>query len=156
MHEIKNPDPIVRSFVLFVHTADAVLKLGDAFFYRQAKMSSIKFMVLQVLENHGGSLILSQIAEKTLRKAHGITTLVRRMQKDHLLEAKRDKKDRRYVVVTITDEGRALAKELMSISGRIVDQVMSSVREEDAIHLQEVLRVMNKNTHEVLKEYFRR
>lgn len=98
----------------------------------------------------------SKIADQILREAHGVTTLVRRMQNDGLVVAKRNEMNRRYVTVTITDKGRALIKEAMPAGRQIIDQVMSSMQEKDTIQLENLLRVLKNNACEGIEKIPRR
>lgn len=65
---------ILRTFILFVQTADMVLKYANAHFYRKNSLSTIKFVVLQILSVNGGTMTPSEIAEWTSRERHNITT----------------------------------------------------------------------------------
>ena len=49
--DIDHPDTVLRTFILFVQTADAVRKYADSLLYHKAGLSVIKFMILQILIN---------------------------------------------------------------------------------------------------------
>jgi len=155
MLEIYHNDPIVRSFLLFIQSADAVLKYADATFFRHNRLSLVKLMVLQVLEAAGGTLEPSNIAKQIMREPHGISTLVKRLEKDNLVTINRNEKDRRYVMVTLTDKGKALIRDTMPTAFQIVNQVMSSIPEGDAIQLVKPLKVMRKNAYEGIEKIAR-
>ena len=150
MLELYQGNTIIRSYLLFLQTADAVRKYTDAVLFRHTRVSMIKMRVLELLEANGGTMEPSKIAEQILREAHGVTTLVRRMQKDGLVVAKRNEKDRRYVIVTITDKGRALIKDTLPAGIQIIDRIMASLGEKDAIQLIDLLKVLRKNAYEGL------
>ncbi len=78
--DIDHEDTILRTFILFVQTADAVLKYADAHLYKKAGLSVIKFMVLKILATNGVIMTPSKIAEWMLRERHNITTLVARLE----------------------------------------------------------------------------
>ncbi len=50
--------------------------------------------------------------------------------------AERNERDRRFIDVTLTDEGQRLLKEATTIAREIANQVMSSIDEGDILLLQ--------------------
>jgi len=95
----------------------------------------------------------SEIAEWTFRERHNITTLVDRLKRDGLVRVERNMKDKRFLSVTLTAKGRKVLKQAMPVAREIVDQVMSSISEGDAVPLEKSLRVLRQNAHDGL-EYF--
>jgi DNA-binding MarR family transcriptional regulator len=138
-------DPILSVYVLFVQTADAVLKFVDAYFYKKTGLSTIKFIVLQVLAANGGTMTPSQIAQWTLRERNNITTLVERMEQGGLVRTERDVRDRRFVNVALTEKGRKVLAQAIPVARDIVEQVMSSITEADTIVLKKSLASLREN-----------
>ena len=151
MTDIDHDDTTVRILMLFVQTAHAVLKYADAYFYRKARLSVIKHMVLQALVNNGGTMTPSEIAEWMLRERHNITTLADRLKKDGLVRVIRNKKDRRAINITLTDKGREVLSQSAPVAREIVDQVMLSISEGDAVLFEKPLRVLRQNAHDGLE-----
>ncbi len=154
VHELIDVDLdsfILRTFILFVQTADVVLKYADANFYRKTRLSVIKYMVLQILATNGGTMTPSQIAEWTFRERHNITTLVERLKRDGLVKTKRNNRDKRSLNVTLTAKGRKVLKQAMPVAREIVNRVMLSISEGDAITLEKSLRVLRQNAHDGLE-----
>ena len=142
-----NPkDTIVRTFILFVQTADTVLKYADASFYKVG-LSVIRFVVLRVLAANGGTMTPSEIAQWTLRERHSITTLVNRLEQDGLVTTERSSRDKRCVDVTLTDKGREVLSQAVPVARAIVNQVMSSISQDDVALLEKWLRVLRQNAH---------
>jgi len=143
-------DTIQRMFILFVQTADAVLKYADASFYK-AGLSETKFVVLQVLAVNGGTMTPSEIAQWTLRERHNITTLVNRLKHAGLVRTERSSRDKRFLNVMLTDRGREVLSQAAPVAREIVKQVMSSITEDDAALLGNWLRVLRQNAHHGLE-----
>jgi len=80
LKDVDHEDRILRTFILFVQTADVVLKYANNHFYRKEGLSVIKVIVLRVLAASGGTMTPSEIAEWTFRERHDITTLVERLK----------------------------------------------------------------------------
>ena len=145
MINVDHEDTILRTFILFVQTARVVLKYTDAYLYRKAGLSAIKLIVLRVLLSNNGSMTPSEIAEWTQTERHNITELVNRMKREGLITAERNNRDRRFVNITLTDKGREVLGQAMPVAREIVNQVMSSTTEGDAILLEKLLRVLRQN-----------
>ena len=153
--DVNLEDTRPRVFILFVQTADAVLKYSDASFYK-AGLSVIKFVMLQVLATNGGTMTPSEIAQWTLRERHNITTLVNRMKRDGFVTTERKDTDKRFVNVRLTDKGRVALRQARPAAWEIVNQVMASIGEGDATLLERVLRVLRQNAHHGLEHVTRR
>jgi DNA-binding MarR family transcriptional regulator len=153
MIEVNHGDAVLRTFILFVQTARAVLKYADVHLYRKARFSIVKLIVLQALASNGGTMRPYQIADWTQTERHNITALINRMRQEGLVEAERDSSDKRYVNVTLTDKGREALSSAMPVAREIVNQVMSSISEGDAVLLEKLLRVLRQNAQHGLEYY---
>ncbi len=138
-----------RTFILFVQTAELVLKYADAALYR-AGLSLIKLMVLQVLESHGGSLTPSRIADLTVREKHNITTLIRRLQRDGFIKTSKNTKDKRSFNVIITEKGRRAIKLASPAAKNIVKEVMSDMPGTSALAFEALLKDVRQHAWEAL------
>ena len=152
MIHVNHSDAVLRVFILFVQTAYAVLKYADAYFYRKAHLSVIKFIMLQALDINGGTMTLSEIAKWTHRERHNVTTLVERLKKDGLVTAERDNRDKRFVNVTLTDKGGEVVSQSTPVAKDIVNQVMLSIGDGDAVLLEKRLTVLRRNAHYGLEQ----
>ena len=154
--DVSHEDIILRTFIIFVQSAHTVLKYADAQFYRQTGLSAIKFIVLNGLAFHGGSMRPSEIAEWTYRERHNITTLVDRLKQDGLVKTIRSNTDKRFISVVLTEKGREALSKAMPVAKEIVNQVMSSISKDDAVLLDKRLRVLRQNAHRGLRDIARR
>ena len=142
---VGHENSILRTFILFIQTADAVKKYTDARLYKVG-LSTIKLIVLRVLAFKGGTMTPSAIARWTLRERHNITTLIDRMKRDGLVKTRRNRTDRRSINITLTKKGRELLEEHTPLTRDIIDQIMSSISEDDAALLEKLLAVLRQNT----------
>jgi len=145
--DVDHDDNILRTFILFVQTARTVLKYADTHLYRKARLSLIKLIVLQVLARDNGVMTPSEVAEWTQTERHNVTALVNRMRRDRLITTERNSSDKRLVNVTLTDKGREVLSQAMPVAREIVDHVMSSISEDDAVVLEKLLSVLRQNAH---------
>jgi len=149
--DVDHEDTILRSFILFVQTAYAILKYANAHLYRKARLSISKLIVLRALASNKKVMTPSEIAKWTQTERHNITTLIERMKRDGLIRTERNPRDRRFVSVSLTDKGREVLMQAMPVAGEIVDQVMSSISEDDALLLEKSLRTLRQNAHHGLE-----
>jgi len=148
--DVSHDDTIVRTFILFVQTARAVLRYTDADLYRKARLSTIKLIALRALASNDGTMTPSEIAEWTQTERHNITALIGRMRQDGLVTAERNSSDKRLVNITLTDKGREALNRTMPVAKEIVDQVMLSIDEGDAALLEKHLRTLRQNAYDGL------
>ncbi len=142
MIDVDHEDTVLRTFILFVQTARAVLKYADTHLYRKAHLSIIKLIALKALASNNGVMIPSEIAEWTQTERHNITALIGRMRRDGLVTAERNSSNKRLVNITLTDKGREVLMQAMPVAREIVNNVMSSITERDAALLEKRLRVL--------------
>ncbi len=156
MIDVNHEDATLRTFILFVQTARAVLKYTDTHLYRKARLSTVKLVALQAIASNNGVMKPSQMAEWTHTERHNITMLVDRLKRDGLVTAERSGCDKRFVNVSLTDKGREVLMQAMPVAREIVNQVMSSFTEGDAIMLEKPLRVLRQNAYNGLEHVAKR
>ncbi len=149
--DVNHDDITLRTFILFAQTAQAVLKYADAHLYKKARLSIIRFAVLQALNSHGGTMIPSEIAVWTNTERHNVTTMINRLKRDGLVRVERNSRDKRFVNITLTDKGRQACNRARPVAREIVSRVMLSISEDDAVALEKSLRVLRQNAHDGLE-----
>ena len=156
MINVDHEDVILRTFILFFQTAREVLKYADTHLYSKARLSTIQLIVLRALASNGGVMMPSEIAEWTNTERHNITTLVDRMKRDGLVSTERNNRDKRFVNITLTAKGRKVLSQAMPVAREIVNKVMLSIGEGDAVPLENSLRVLRQNAHDGLEHLAKR
>jgi DNA-binding MarR family transcriptional regulator len=145
--EVDHEDAILSTFILFVQTAQEVLKYADAHLHRKTHLSVAKLIVLQTLAGSGRAMTPSEIARWTNTERNNITALISRMKREGLVATEHDSSDRRFVNVEMTDKGREVLSRATPVAREVVNQVMSSMTEGDAALLKEKLRILRQNAH---------
>ena len=153
MRRIHHDDAILRTFIFFVETAHATLKYANVHFFRKKRLSVTKYIVLQILAFNGGTMKPSEIADWTSRERHNVTTLTKRMERDGLVRAKRNRRDKRFVDISLTDKGRQVLDQTTPVAQEIVNHVMLSISEGDAVRLEKLLETMRRNVHDGLEGF---
>ncbi len=151
MIDVDHDDDVLRTFILFVQTARAVLKYADAHLYRTTRLSTVKLIVLRVLASNGRAMQPSEIAEWTQTERHNITALINRMRQEGLVTVERNTNDKRFVNIALTDNGREVLSRAMPVAREVVDRVMLSIAEGDTALLEKPLRILRQNAHDGLE-----
>ena len=148
---VDHEDAILRVFILFVQTAQAVLKYTDAYLYRKMRFSTTKLVVMRILASNSKAMMPSEIAKWTQTERHNITTLIKRISKEGLIKIERNTNDKRALNVVLTDKGREFLSQVMPVAKEIIDKVMLSISEDDALLLEKLLGVLRRNAHRSLE-----
>ena len=143
--DVEHRDIRVSTFLLFVQTAQSVLKYMDSYLYRKERLSVSKLIALQTLAKTSEGLTPSEIARWTCTERHNITTLVSRMKKEGLVTVERSSKNKRLVNIKLTDKGREVYNHAIPVTKEIFNQVMLSITEDDAVVLKEKLISLSQN-----------
>ena len=151
--EINEEDPILRTFILFEQTARIVTKYQDTHMNKKTGLSDVNLIVLMAFfYDPSISITPSQIAQWTDTDPHNVTTLVNRMKRDGLLATKRDENDKRCVIITITKKGYETLLNSMPAAQEVIDRLFSSISREDALTLENILKVIRRNAYYGLEE----
>lgn len=77
------------------------------------ELTGVQYNVLRILRGAGSAgLICSEISERLITKDSDITRLLERLENRGLISRERSEKDRRIVIVRITDAGLTLLAEI--------------------------------------------
>ena len=153
MKRVHHDDTILRTLIFFVQTAQATLKYANIHFFRKTQLSVTKYIMLQILAFNGGTMKPSEIADWTSKERHNVTTLTRRLEREELVSAKRNEKDKRFVNINLTDKGRQVLAQTTPVAQEIMNQVMLSISKGDAVRWEKLLEVMRRNVHDGLEGF---
>ena len=145
--EIPHSESIGKTLMLLTQTARLINKYIEAYFYQKAPISFTKFMVLKTLASQNGVMTPTQIAEWTQTERHNITTLIARLKKDGLVHTELSDIDKRNLNVFLTDKGQISLNLAMPVARELIDQIMSSITENDALKLSQILEVLRDNAY---------
>lgn len=95
--------------------------------------------VLKMLEGIG-ALSLSDLSARMSARNSTVTGIADRMERDGLVERKRDAEDRRIVRIRLTPKGRELAKEIPVESMEVFGAALRALDHEERRSLRRILR----------------
>jgi len=119
------------------HRTEALKRL------REQSISTGKLHVLMGLAALG-PLTMSRVAELRDVSLPNATAIVNRMEESGLVERIRDVRDRRVVVVRLTEAGRNVVAELDFVRRRQLVQVMDAMAPADRMHFAEGIRAFSR------------
>lgn len=142
LRELVRENTVLRAYLLFSHIAHIVQEYANNHLYREVGISEVQYRALGHIVINGGSIRPSELSKQLSRVQHNTTTLIDRLRAGELVTTERD---RRYVNINVTDKGREVYIKTYPAAIEIVNHVMSSISEEDAAKLEELLCVIEQN-----------
>ena len=102
-----------------------------------------QYLVLMVLWENDG-LTVNSIAKKLILNTNTITPLLKRMEQQDLISRKRSQEDERKVVIKLSDKGKQLQEEAVSIPLELAQQIAknTSLNVNDLKHLKKSLNTL--------------
>ena len=104
---------------------------------RKQGLTEAQFSVLELLY-HKGDFRIKEIIEKTFSSGGTMTVIIDNLEKEQFIKRKRDPRDRRAILIEITEKGR---RAIEKIFDKHVDNlekifsVLSSTEKDSMIHL---------------------
>lgn len=105
-------------------------------------LSHSQAAALGVLSASETALPLSHLARYLTQEAQSTTELADRLERRGLVRRMRDTRDRRLVLLELTEDGRAMAARLQPGLAEGSEQLLSTLKERDRTKLVELLRPM--------------
>ena len=99
-----------------------------------AGLSVSQFGVLEALY-HLGPLSQRDLGQKILRSSGNITLVIDNLEKRGLVRRERDRQDRRFFIVQLTDEGQKLIRKIFPLHAALITREMSvlNAREQEIL-----------------------
>jgi MarR family 2-MHQ and catechol resistance regulon transcriptional repressor len=106
---------------------------------REAGLTVSQFGVLESL-HHLGPLSQGELAHKLLKSNGNLTLVVDNLERRRLVKRRRDREDRRRVVVHLTAKGSRLIAEQFPLQARAVRDAMAALAPYEQRHLADLCR----------------
>ncbi len=106
--------------------------------------------VLKMLEGIG-ALSLSDLSARMSARNSTVTGIADRMERDGLVERKRDADDRRVVRIRLTEKGRELAREIPVESMEVFGAALRALDHEERRSLRRILRRLSDRVAELVE-----
>jgi DNA-binding MarR family transcriptional regulator len=126
------------AFLDLLRTTD-MLSRGFAHVLKNEDLSATQYNVLRILRGSPDGLACGEIGERMITRDPDITRLLDRLEKRNLIARQRDTKDRRTVIVRITNEGLKFLSQLDPIVQEIHRKQLGHLGRERLAALAELL-----------------
>jgi len=131
-----------------MHTLGVVTNLLHAFkvlqkhFYELADEYNLAPAQLGALEKlwHQDGLTITELGDKLNLKTSTVTALADRMERDGLLQRKRNDEDRRVVRIYLTEKSRSLKGKIPDFEQYIMDQLLKGITSQEIKTLNTLLQ----------------
>jgi DNA-binding MarR family transcriptional regulator len=100
-----------------------------------------QFFVLRAIRRREQHLTMSKLADETMQRCATITGIVGRLVRMGLVKRKRDKQDRRRVLVELTPRGRKLVDRVRRHRAHRLRETLSRLEPRDARELLRLLKM---------------
>jgi MarR family transcriptional regulator, 2-MHQ and catechol-resistance regulon repressor len=123
----------LNSFIKLVRATEAVNARTSQNFLA-AGLTVSQFGVLEALL-HGGPLCQRAIAQKILKSTGNITMVIDNLEKRQLVQRERDPEDRRFITVSLTDQGRELITDIFprQVAAIVAEMEVLTDQEQDEL-----------------------
>lgn len=141
MDTLNSQDTAVQAYVQLVKAAEAVFTSVSRGLAEHGLTAS-QFSAMKVLRTHG-ALPQRDIAKSLLQTGGNITLVVDNLERDRLVTRKRDKIDRRIVLVELTQTGAELFDRIYPNHLERIQHAMSVLTPIECSQLLELAQTLN-------------
>ncbi|PKL75843.1 MAG: MarR family transcriptional regulator [Candidatus Melainabacteria bacterium HGW-Melainabacteria-1] len=110
-------------------------------------LTESQFGVLEAIF-HLGPLCQRALAEKLLKSGGNITLVIDNLEKQQLVERRRNPEDRRYITVSLTQRGQDLIETIFPEHVERITRLLSVLEPSEQQSLRQLCRVLGKQTRE--------
>jgi MarR family 2-MHQ and catechol resistance regulon transcriptional repressor len=132
----------LRLWVILSRAHSAVARHAEADVARHG-LTIAEFGVLEALY-HVGPMLLGELQRKVLVSSGGVTWLVDRLEKRHLVKREACPEDRRARYATLTGEGKKLVARIFPDHARAIEHAMSGLTRGDRERAAALLRSLGR------------
>lgn len=140
--EIKHDVDAIVEAILYLYTESRRLTKGMAAKYG---LTGPQLTVVKMIESLG-DMSLSELSERIHAQNSTVTGIIDRMEREGLVVRARSTKDRRIVIIRLTDKGKALARDVPLQPAEIL---RAALRALSAAESRDLLRILTKLALEV-------
>lgn len=136
-------DISLHAYVCLVRAAESVTARLQPLL-NQHNLTVSQFGALEALF-HLGPLCQRDLARKILKSSGNLTMVLENLERRNLIERSRNPKDRRFLTVSLTQEGRDLIASIFPQHARNIASQMSALSPEQQQALSELCRTLGKS-----------
>ncbi|MBB4801836.1 DNA-binding MarR family transcriptional regulator [Flavobacterium nitrogenifigens] len=133
-------EEIADSFFFQIHRMKrAIFRRTNALMTEAGITLQLEQLPILMILRHKG-LSQRELSDKTMRDKSSILRSITALEKKNLVEVVKDKIDKRKNIVSLTEEGFTMTKEIRSLMKRAEDEVMSVFSPKERIEALHIVR----------------
>jgi DNA-binding MarR family transcriptional regulator len=128
-----------------LRTVSSIIKRRGRDILSNFDITPPQFNALLILRNHG-NLTIGELGEKMYLACSTATDLIDRMERNGLVERRRDQNDRRVIRLHVKEKGMEMVQAVMAARKRYLSGILDQISEEEILvmingmrHLQELM-----------------
>lgn len=128
----------LKSLTVLLRSSGSITKMlkKDMFSYG---LNPTEFTALEVLYNLGEQPIQA-IGNKVLLSSSSITYVIDQLETKNLVVRKKNEKDRRVTLISLSDEGFELMEKIFPQHSRVIEKLFEELTDEELVNLREMLK----------------
>jgi len=137
------------AWVLLRQSYNLVLKCEDRVF-SEYELTTEQHAVLMAIKNISGPVRITDIGRWLDRSVNSVSMIIDRMVKAGLVKRTRDRKDRRTVFVTMTNQAEKAYVPATAAGWGLIQEILSPLSDEDKRTLIRLLEMLRDKTYDYL------
>jgi len=138
------------AWVLLRQSYNLVLKCEDRVF-SEYELTTEQHAVLMAIKNISGPVRITDIGRWLDRSVNSVSMIIDRMVKAGLVKRTRDRKDRRTVFVTMTNQAEKAYVPATAAGWGLIQEILSPLSDEDKRILIRLLEMLRDKTYDYLE-----
>ncbi|MCE9501257.1 MAG: MarR family transcriptional regulator [Leptospira sp.] len=134
----------LNAFICLMRASDSLNSRLNTFL-GSSNLSVSQFGILECLY-HLGPICQKEISTKILKSTANITTVIDNLEKRGLVKRVRQKDDRRYILIHLTDKGKGKIQEIFPEHMSQIMKEMSILNNTEKKTLQKLCKYLGKQT----------
>jgi len=138
-HDYRNSPAHLLALNLFVKLVRCSNRVSaDIHNYLQSEITVSQFGILEALY-HLGPMSQKELAQKILKSAGNITTVINNLVKSNLVVRAASEHDRRYYVISLTPQGREFIERIFPRHAEVIRQRLANLTADEQQTLADLL-----------------
>lgn len=135
----KNISESVINIEKYLRKVDYIIRRKGREILKDFNITIPQFTALQILMNNEG-MTIGELSQKMSLACSTITDLIDRMERNELVNRKRDENDKRVVRVEVLPKGHEIVEKVLEQRVMFLDSKMKGLSEEQKLSLDEGLK----------------
>ena len=137
--------PAEKIVLMLTFLSHFLEKKGEKNVFGPVGLTKIQYNILNVLEEHKGKAPLTTVSKLIVGTAPNLSGILRRMEKEKLIERNISPKDRREIMVFSTKKGKEILKKAKRLFSKRVQKRFSAVSKKQNEQILKDLSLLAEN-----------